>query len=68
MTSVDADLWGGRRLEAGRRSVSIIYNEKQNIPDCRQGRPNSIIGPPGKAVFWIITYTSTLSNKNVNGR
>ena len=46
MTSVDADLWGGRRLEAGRRSESIIY--KQNIPHCRQGRPNSIIGPPAK--------------------
>ena len=48
MTSVDADLWGGRRLEAGHRSESIIYNEKQNIPHCRQGRPNSIIGPPAK--------------------
>ena len=48
MTSVDADLWGGRRLEAGRRSESIIYNEKQNIPHCRQGRLSSIIGPPAK--------------------
>jgi len=68
MTSVDADLWGGRRLEAGRRSESIIYNEKQNIPHCRQGRPNRIIGPPGKAVLWAITYTTILRNKNVNGR
>jgi hypothetical protein len=51
MTSVDADLWGGRRLEAGRRSESIIYNEKQNIPHCRQGRPNSIIDPRQSSVL-----------------
>ena len=45
---MDVDLWGGRRLEAERRSEFIIYNEKQNRPHCRQGRPNSIIGPPAK--------------------
>ena len=32
MTSVDADLRSGRRLESGRRSESIIYSSSFFIP------------------------------------
>ena len=43
--------------------MSVHFTKSNN-----QGRLNSIIAPPGKAVHWPATYTTTRNNKNVKGR